>query len=599
MAKRNHSLVLLVLCVLAGAIIAGIWYTSGDERPEQRRGKASPMADLARLIDQRPLATARELARTANARGEGRLSREAVRLADQELDFAFESAMRDAQQHPSAPTAQSKQLREHIKEVEAQVKSDQQDVDRAKAALASNQRKDVEALQSELALAQAQLTLHTEELDDSKQDLLRSAADPYSRIQRLLAQHESAQHAEAETAPTKLPEFQPPGNLLGQVRTLRDLRAKQQRLLDAQQQAAAAANDLDQKHDEFERQLKANAATPQGSDSQSAISRLHQQAEDRKTLSVYGKRIQANQQLAQVYADWATLVGGQMRATLHAILKSLLWIVFIVLFVILAAMAVERSYARLTSDRRRIATMRMLTQFVLRGVGALLILFVLLGPPSQLSTVLALAGAGLTVALKDFIVAFFGWFALMGKNGIRVGDWVEINGIGGEVVEIGVFRTVLLETGNWGDSGHPTGRRVTFTNSFAIEGHYFNFSTSGQWLWDTLEVLVPTGRDPYPISEAMLQLVLKETEEDGRKAEQEWERATRDHGVRSFAATPTVDIRPSAQGFSIMVRYITQAASRYGVRSKLYHAVVELLHKKNIQDAQPVLPDVLTADAGQ
>ena len=43
-----------------------------------------------------------------------------------------------------------------------------------------------------------------------------------------------------------------------------------------------------------------------------------------------------------------------------------------------------------------------------------------------------------------------------------------------------MFHTVLMETGNWSDAGHPTGRRVTFTNSFAIEGHYFNFSTSGR-----------------------------------------------------------------------------------------------------------------------
>ncbi len=89
----------------------------------------------------------------------------------------------------------------------------------------------------------------------------------------------------------------------------------------------------------------------------------------------------------------------------------------------------------------------------------------------------------------------------MGKNGIRLGDWVEINGVTGEVVELGMFHTVLLETGNWTDSGHPTGRRVTFTNSFAVEGHYFNFSTSGQWLWDELQIVLPAG--PIPIRSSM------------------------------------------------------------------------------------------------
>ena len=84
----------------------------------------------------------------------------------------------------------------------------------------------------------------------------------------------------------------------------------------------------------------------------------------------------------------------------------------------------------------------------------------------------------------------------MGKNGIRVGDWVEINGVGGEVVEIGLFRTAMLETGNWTDKGHPTGRRVTFINSFAIKGQYFNFSTTGQWMWDEIEVTFPRMTTP-------------------------------------------------------------------------------------------------------
>jgi len=61
-----------------------------------------------------------------------------------------------------------------------------------------------------------------------------------------------------------------------------------------------------------------------------------------------------------------------------------------------------------------------------------------------ITRIAALATAGLIVVLKDFIVAFFGW---MSHNGIRLGDWVDITGVGGEVIEIGVLRTVLLENG--------------------------------------------------------------------------------------------------------------------------------------------------------
>jgi small-conductance mechanosensitive channel len=190
---------------------------------------------------------------------------------------------------------------------------------------------------------------------------------------------------------------------------------------------------------------------------------------------------------------------------------------------------------------------------------------------------LGIAGAGLTVALKDFIVAFIGWFVLMGRNGIRIGDWVEINGVSGEVVELGMFHTVLLETGNWTDAGHPTGRHVTFTNSFAIEGHYFNFSTSGQWLWDELTVVVPFGHDPHVIADAIQKQVAEETKDSTRQAEEEWQRAS--HGTRGTAlsAQPGIAVRPAAGGVEIAVRYVTRASERYALRARLYQSAVSLL----------------------
>ena len=248
---------------------------------------------------------------------------------------------------------------------------------------------------------------------------------------------------------------------------------------------------------------------------------------------------------------------------------------------VLASAAVDSASRRFATDRRRIATLRLLGRFAVQGIGFLAIIFVVLGSPGQLSTVLALAGAGLTVALKDFIVAFFGWFVLMGKNGIRVGDWVEINGIVGEVIDIGLLRTILLETGNWAESGHPTGRRVTFVNSFAIEGHYFNFSTTGQWLWDTLELMVPAEDDPYAISESILQVIQKETEEDAHIAEKEWHRATHNSGVHSFSAAPSLNMRPTMTGTNVIVRYITHANERFTTRNRIYAAVVGLLHRRH------------------
>jgi small-conductance mechanosensitive channel len=259
-------------------------------------------------------------------------------------------------------------------------------------------------------------------------------------------------------------------------------------------------------------------------------------------------------------------------------MRSLLLILLALIGIVLAEGFIERFYMSMGPDRRRLGTMRLVLRFISQLIGVLVILLVVFGLPSQLSTVLALGAAGLTVALKDFLVAFFGWFVLMGRHGIRAGDWVEINGIGGEVVEVGLLRTILLETGNWNDAGHPTGRTVSFVNSYAIEGHYFNFTTAGQWLWDELDVLIPSGEDPYYLTNSVLKLVAEQTQQASVEAESEWKQAARRSSIQNFSAQPAIDVRPTSLGVNLVVRYVVNAHTRYEVRTRLYQAIVELLH---------------------
>jgi small-conductance mechanosensitive channel len=308
---------------------------------------------------------------------------------------------------------------------------------------------------------------------------------------------------------------------------------------------------------------------------------LRQQTLAKKTLAGFATRVQTEQQLAAVYANWIDLVNARAKSFLHEIFVCSLWIVAIILLVFVAHYFLKRFFAQMARERREMRTVDTVVLLSVQAVGVILILLVIFGIPGNFATVLALAGAGLTVALKDFIVGFLGWFVLMGKDGIRVGDWVEINGVGGEVLKLGPLHTVVLETGNWTDAGHPTGRKVSFVNSFAIEGHYFNFSTSGQWLWDEIELQVPAGVDPYAMAEAIQEIAAHETAQNAQLAESEWNRVT---ASRSFHATPSLSVRPSSSGISVQLRYITRANERFEVRARLYRAIVELLQKKTIPE---------------
>jgi small-conductance mechanosensitive channel len=271
----------------------------------------------------------------------------------------------------------------------------------------------------------------------------------------------------------------------------------------------------------------------------------------------------------------------QHQIVLHLILQSLMLILLILMGMLLSEALVRRLMARPGIDRRQMSTLRSVLGLGIQVLGVVLILLVIFGSPKETPTILGLATAALTIALQDYILAFLGWFVLVGKNGIHVGDWVEINGVGGEVTGIGLMTTTLIETGGLADQGLPTGRRISFMNGFAIRGQYFNFSTAGQWMWDEIMVSVPATADIHAVMEKVQKAVAEETQENSHRAEQEWKHGTRDEGLARFSADPVVNLRPSGSGIDLQIRYVTSAFRRFELRNRLYQHVADLLHEQN------------------
>jgi small-conductance mechanosensitive channel len=345
---------------------------------------------------------------------------------------------------------------------------------------------------------------------------------------------------------------------------------------------------LTQQHSTLAVQADASKPAANGIDRSAKLASIRDRGAERQLLTILDDRIQTEQQLVAVYTKWSAQLQRQHLILGHLILLSCAWILFILICIILGNALVRRIMSHPALDRRQAQTLRMVLQVAVHVIGALLILLVLFGAPSQTPTILGLTTAALTIALQDFVLAFAGWFVLMGKRGIRIGDWVEINGVSGEVIEIGLMRTSLLETGNLAERGSPTGRRISFMNSFAIRGQYFNFSTTGQWMWDEITVAVPASVDTHAALERVLRAVQEETKENARLADQEWKRGAHGQSLATFRTDPAVDLRPSgASGVDLEVRYVTRASERFEMRNRLYGRVLSVL-REPAAEAQPL-----------
>jgi len=612
LAEKILAVILALLLIAAGAA----WWKTAPPTVKSRT-KAAAVTST-NLVDESSYATAQRLGLLAQTEDERSLSQLALRIADHELDLAFTAALRDVEAHPPALNSDAALIQARISKSQALLDADQQHVTQLTAALAQAKVAQKDALQDELDLTQSQLELDKDELDEANQDLVGAGGNPRQQIETMVQEHA----AQTKAHPAATPAAAAPNGAalqngsLDKFKAWRRIKQKQQALEDAQAAADQRAQALAERRAALASSLNnakggisalsqhvktpppggavpapGGAAPGPSAPATASVPRSHEDAAallgqtkslsaDQKILTIQDRRITDQHQLSRTYQQWSALVGAEAEEAEHQLLLNALIIVAIALALLFLDQWLQHLLDNPKLDRRQVETLRSITRAALRVVGILIILLIVIGAPSQFGTMIGIVGAGLTVAMKDFIVAFFGWLVLMGRNGIRLGDWVEINGVSGEVTELGMFHTVLLETGNWSDAGHPTGRRVTFTNSFAIEGHYFNFSTSGQWLWDELKVVVPAGSDPYPIVEAITKQVGEVTAESARQAEQEWQRAVPAGRGKTFSGQPGVNVKPVVGGVEISVRYITRANERFLLRAKLYQSAVDLLGGK-------------------
>ncbi|HMF63433.1 MAG TPA: hypothetical protein VK608_05040 [Edaphobacter sp.] len=590
--NRARKLSLLIMLAILGATSVGVFLTRGvmEYLPflQARKGNWAGEYVARGVVDQRPWQTAATLSALAQSAEEKEFAREAERLADHEVDQGFSQSLRQAGLEKPQLTGRALELQQRVNQLQETIKNDQARI----ASLTTGAKpEDASSNASDLEVAKAQLGLDQNELDDALEDLSRESGDQRSKIQQELAARQAAMKkyasgtASRDEGQNAVASAEHYTTLANQISALRSLSKRRQLIAQAQQlanaDATALTGDQTRLQSEYNQKPSANTAPPSRSE---RIEQLQRMAAQQNILSVLGDRLNAQQQLVTLYGRWGQQVEIQRRIVIHLLLQSLAIIAAIGVFTLLAGWALQLALERILRDHRQKHTLKTVLNLGTQLVGLLLALLVVFGVPRQTPTILGLATAGLTVVFQDFILAFCGWFVLMGPNGIRVRDWVEIDGVGGEVVELGIFRTWLLETGNWTANGHPTGRRISFLNGYAIRGKYFNFSTVGQWMWDEIKVSIPSTAEIHPLIEKVYEATVEATQTDAKMAEAEWKRVTHEEGSPQFSAMPSVNLRPAGSGIDIVVRYITRAGLRLEKRNQLFATILDLMQKDSKQE---------------
>ncbi|MEO7263656.1 MAG: mechanosensitive ion channel domain-containing protein [Ferruginibacter sp.] len=192
-----------------------------------------------------------------------------------------------------------------------------------------------------------------------------------------------------------------------------------------------------------------------------------------------------------------------------------------------------------------------------------------------LTVALGVAGAGIAFALQEVIASFAGWLAIMFGGFYKTGDRVQLGGIKGDVMDIGVLRTTLMETGQWVDGDLYNGRIVLIANSYVFKEPVFNYSGDFPFLWDEIKIPIQYGSN-YEKTNEILTRIGKDVAGDlTEQSANKWLEMQRKYRLEDAQTEPMVSIIANDNWVEFTLRYVVSYKKRRATKTVLFTKILK------------------------
>jgi small-conductance mechanosensitive channel len=192
-----------------------------------------------------------------------------------------------------------------------------------------------------------------------------------------------------------------------------------------------------------------------------------------------------------------------------------------------------------------------------------------------ITVALGVAGAGVAFALQEVIASIAGWFAINFAGFYRIGHRVQLGGIKGDVIDVGMLRTTLMEVGDWVHGDLYNGRVVRIANSFVFKEPVFNYTGDFPFLWDEITVPIKYGTSPRPAREMLERVAFEVTGDYAASAKEAWRALVRRYIIEDARIDPMVTLVATDNWMEYTVRYVVDFKQRRAVKDQLYGRILE------------------------
>jgi small-conductance mechanosensitive channel len=304
-------------------------------------------------------------------------------------------------------------------------------------------------------------------------------------------------------------------------------------------------------------------------------------------------------------ANWRSAIRTEYGANLRSLMLRVVAFGLIIAALFVLAGIWRRATFRYVHDPHRRYQFLLVRRIVLWSAIAGVIALALATEIGSLATFAGLITAGIAVALQNVILAMAGYFFLIGKYGVRVGDRVQISGVTGDVVEIGLIRIHLMEVGGTGSGRQFTGRTVVFSNAvvFLPNASFFRQIPGTNFVWHQVSLTLTPGSDYAPARKKMLEVVDSVYAGYRERIEKQHEQMAQLLNVEVQAPRPYSEFHMTPNGIEVTVCYPIDWEGAADIDDQVMRELLEMIHNtpelklagSGAPDIQPARPQTRAA----
>ena len=236
--------------------------------------------------------------------------------------------------------------------------------------------------------------------------------------------------------------------------------------------------------------------------------------------------------------------------------------------------AVGRLLQRRFHDSSRMHTLRMVLRNGILFVGSALILFIWIGF-GNFAVFIGILGAGIAFASQEVIGSVAGYLNIVSGNLYHIGDRVRIGDVVGDVMDVTLLRTTLMEIGEWVKADQYTGRIVSVANRTVFAAPVFNYTQHFRYLWDEITIPITYDSNWRLAGELALEHGRQYSSALLAEAEAELRQMKEHYPLEETAVEPTLYVVMTDNWIEMTLRYVVEARKRRPVKAELHRELLQ------------------------